>query len=266
MASTTKQHEEAGRTVPTGFSPAHGFKPAARGRGQFMLGALAVAITLTAVAAAISNGALPRRRTTGQTARRDSIDASVSRLLAGIPENGAALGSPRAPVTMTFYGDLQCSLCAAFTLYGGLAQLISRQVRSGRVRVIYSPFQTATRSAATFALQQAAALAAGRQHRLWYYVELFYHEQGRQGSGYVTSAYLDGLARQVPGLRYARWSAQRIEPSLLAQVAAAARAGRVKGIQGTPTLIFRGPGGRQAQPSDTIPDYHQLMQAVRQVR
>ena len=44
---------------------------------------------------------------------------------------------------------------------------------------------------------------------MWDYLELFYHEQGEEGSGYVTERYLRGLASQVPGLNLAAWSAAR---------------------------------------------------------
>ena len=52
-------------------------------------------------------------------------------------------------------------------------------------------------------------MAAGLQNKMWYYVELFYHEQGREYTNYVNESYLDGLAHQVPGLNFAEWMAAR---------------------------------------------------------
>jgi len=264
MASRTKQKEEA-RQRRLAEERARAQRAAKRRRMQTLGGVLTVAIAIVVVAIAVSAGGPAKGGIPKQSAQKRAIDASVARLLNGIPESGAVLGNPRAPVTMTYYGDLECPICRDFTLYGGLAPLIEKQVRTGHVKIVYSPFETATRSPATFKLQQVAALAAGLQHRFWYYAEIFYHEQGQEGTGYVTEAYLDGLARQVPGLNYSRWLAARRDPSLLAQVISAENSGLAKGIQGTPTLIFRGPTGKQAQPSSTIPDYAQLLQTIKQV-
>lgn len=38
--------------------------------------------------------------------------------------------------------------------------------------------------------------------KAWYYIELFYHEQAQECTAYVTPSFLDGIARQIPGLNY----------------------------------------------------------------
>ncbi len=45
----------------------------------------------------------------------------VQQLLAGIPQSGARLGDPKAPVTLVYYGDLQCSACREFALDDGFS-------------------------------------------------------------------------------------------------------------------------------------------------
>ena len=35
-------------------------------------------------------------------------------MLKGIPQHGTTLGNPKAPVTFTEYGDLQCPICKDF--------------------------------------------------------------------------------------------------------------------------------------------------------
>ena len=65
-----------------------------------------------------------------------------------------------------------------------------------------------------------AALAAGKQNKLWNYVELFYRNQGQEGSGYVTSDFLNSLAKSVPGLDFATWTKDRSDPALEGQVGA----------------------------------------------
>ncbi len=67
--------------------------------------------------------------------------AAVSTLLNGIPQNGNVLGNPNAPVTLKYYGDLECPICKAFTL-GALPALIPKYVRTGKLRIEYhSPLE-----------------------------------------------------------------------------------------------------------------------------
>jgi len=199
-----------------------------------------------------------------------SVASQVALLLAGIPQSGTRLGSARAPVTMTYYGDLECPYCAAFTVQGGFSQLVAADVRTGRVKVVYRSLCTATcndSGSGLFVTQQVAAYAAGEQHRFWQYAELFYREQGQEGSGYVTQSYLTGLARQVPGLKLARWRVYLKDPVLVSQLQADAADGARDKARSTPTLVISGPRGREQvpTPSDGIATYHELQQTIREV-
>jgi len=206
------------------------------------LGAVALA-AIAVVVAAIAVSSTGGRRHGIQTGA--SASKAVAGLLNGIPQSGDTLGSADARVTIRYFSDLECPVCRDFTL-GTLSRVIAGQVRGGRVQIEYRSLQTATGDPATFVAQQAAALAAGRQHRLWQYVELFYREQGAEGSGYVNGAYLERLARQVPGLDIAAWKRARAAPALAAQLGADAAAARQDGANATPTLVIRGPSGRKS--------------------
>ena len=103
----------------------------------------------------------------------------VDALLAGVPQSGNVLGDPKAPVTLQYYGDLECPICKEFTL-GALPSLIQKYVRAGKLKIEYRSLETATREPETFKSQQIAALAAGKQNKMWHYLELFYHEQGQK--------------------------------------------------------------------------------------
>jgi protein-disulfide isomerase len=198
---------------------------------------------------------------TGSASR--TLVSQVSRQLAGIPQSGVTLGKPSAPVTMTYYGDLQCPVCRDFTLSGGFPQLLANEVKQGKVKVVYRNFQTATPSQSTFETQQVAALAAGKQNRFWDFVELFYHQQGAEGSGYVTSAFLNGLAQQA-GLNMSAWNNARNDSSLGSQVSSDEAAAHTAGIQGTPTLVFKGRKG-QAEAPPGVATYNDLQQTIKQV-
>lgn len=163
--------------------------------------------------------------------------SEVSSLLGGIPQNGNTLGSPTAPVTLQYFGDLQCPVCRQFTLTA-LKPLIKNDVRSGKLRIEYRSLETATAEPATFKTQQVAALAAGKQQRAWYYIELFYHQQGEEHSGYVTESYLQGLAQQVPGLNLSKWSSDRSDPSLANMMSTDGQAASNFGFTGTPSFAL----------------------------
>src|SRR5205807_9810713 len=76
------------------------------------------------------------------------------------PQSGNTLGRPNAPVTMQYFGDLQCPVCKSFT-EGALQPLIQNYVRPGILKIEFRSLETATREPETFRTQQVAALAAG---------------------------------------------------------------------------------------------------------
>jgi protein-disulfide isomerase len=193
-----------------------------------------VVLVLAAVLTAASGGT-PRAHET--SAKGETQASQIDALLAGIPQNGDALGSSTAPVTLQFFGDLECPTSRAFTL-ATLPTLIETRVRRGQLRIEYRSLQTATREAPVFMTQQAAALAAGMQHHLWNYVELFYHEQGAEDSGYVTRSYLNGLAAQIPGLNVALWRTDSAQPQLAAKVASDEQTAARLGFQSTPSFLI----------------------------
>lgn len=265
MASRTKLKEQA-RAQRLAQEQARAAEQRRTRRLQMLGGTIAVAIVVIVVAIVIStSGGGSAGLARGPQASKAA--AAVQSMLSGIPQSGSTIGSPSAPVKVTYYGDLECPVCKAFTLGsdgGGWPQFVASDIRSGKVQVTYSGLETATPDPQTFQTQQLAALAAGLQGKFWQYAELFYHEQGQEGSRYVTEAYLDGLARQVPGLNYAKWLSDRRNPSLLGEVQSQEAAATAAGVTGTPTLAFTGPKGKTA-PTSAIPSYVELQKALQQV-
>ncbi|HWE08655.1 MAG TPA: thioredoxin domain-containing protein [Solirubrobacteraceae bacterium] len=240
---------------------------ARRDRRLRMLGGVVVGtIIVIAVVFAISNGGGSNSAPKPNTAQAKNAAATVTNLLTGIPQSGNTLGSPNAKVTITEYGDLVCPICKDFAL-GTESQLISNDVRSGKVKLVYKALETASATAnnSMFVASQTAALAAGQQKRGWYYIELFYHEQGDETTSYVTNNYLDGLAEQVPGLNYPQWSSARQSSTLAGQVATDQQSASSAGYNSTPTVLIQGPKG-QAQPIVGNPtSYSQLESAIKSV-
>ena len=64
--------------------------------------------------------------------------ADAQRLFRGIPQHGNVLGSPKAPVTVVEYVDLQCPFCQEFETKA-MPTLLSRYVRSGKVKIEARP-------------------------------------------------------------------------------------------------------------------------------
>ncbi len=265
MASRTKQKEEA-RARRLAEEQARSERERRQRRMQMLGGMVIAAVVVVAVAIAISaSGGSSTPKPNSPAARASA--STVSGLIAGIPQSGTTLGTSSAKVTVTEFGDLECPICRDFAL-GAENDLISSDVRSGKVKLVYRSLETATGNGpdpGVFPTQQAAAYAAGLQQHAWDYILLFYHEQGTEDSSYVTSGYLEGLARQVSGLNVAKWSNDRTSPTLLAQVTADQQAAAVKGFNSTPTIVVQGPKG-QAQPIIGDTDYGTLESAIKSVQ
>jgi protein-disulfide isomerase len=267
MASRTKQKEAArARRLAEERAAA---ERAQRARRTRMLGgvlALAVVIVGVAIAISVSGGSGSSSATKPNTSAGHKAASTVNNLLAGIPQKGVTIGSPSAKVTVTEFGDLQCPICKEFAI-GPESQLISKDVRAGKVKLVYRSLETATGSAPDpniFPVQQAAAYAAGAQGKAWNYILLFYHEQGDEGTGYVNPSYLNGLASQIPGLNYSKWLTDSKNPAYTAQVTADQQAAAGQGLTATPAITIQGPKG-QAQPFQNLVDYPTLESAIKSV-
>ncbi len=232
--------------------------------GGVLVGAVVVIVALIAISSGGGGGGTTTVPKPNSPQARQAV-ATVDKLLAGIPQQGNTLGSPSAKVTVTEFGDLVCPICRDFAL-GAENQLIANDVRAGRVKLVYRGLETASATAnnSMFVPGQVAARAAGEQNRAWYYIELFYHEQGDELQSYVTPAYLDGLAEQVPGLDYAKWTADRQSSALTAQVRADGAAAASAGYNSTPTIVVSGPKA-QAPAIVGATSYASLESAIKSV-
>jgi protein-disulfide isomerase len=173
---------------------------------------------------------------------KPKVEAEVTALVGGIPQTGKVIGNPNAPVTMRYFGDLQCPICKEFTL-GALPSILQQWVRTGKLKIEYFALETATHEPEVFKSQQVAALAAGKQSKMWNYLELFYREQGEESTGYVTESYLQSLAQQVPGLNLTKWTTDRNDPALATEVTNDTEAANNAGFTSTPSFQLGKTGG-----------------------
>jgi protein-disulfide isomerase len=238
---TRKQRREQARAKRKELEQAEAAREARRKRLS-LLGVVVAVVVAAVVVILLATGSSSKKAVTKESPQAPKTASEVNALLAGIPQSGNVLGSPNAPVTLKYFGDLECPVCKEFTL-GALQPLIASYVRQGKLKIEYDSMETATHEAELFRTQQVAALAAGKQNKMWHYVELFYHDQGEEGSGYVTEKFLQELAEQVPGLKLAQWSSDRGDPALSEQVTSEGQTANNEGFTGTPSFLIGKSGG-----------------------
>ena len=153
-------------------------------------GALVVAAILTAVLIGASQiGRRPTPRTT-------EPPPAVESLFAGIEQQGGALGSPEAPVTLVEYADLQCPYCAQWARET-LPALVDEYVEAGKLRIV---FQGLAFIGPDSDKALRTAIAAGQDDHLWDVVHGLYASQGAENAGWVTDGLVGEIASGVPGL------------------------------------------------------------------
>jgi protein-disulfide isomerase len=173
-------------------------------------------------------------------ARGAAAAAPTADLFAGIPQDGAALGSRTAPVTLVEYADLQCPYCAEWA-GRTLPVLASDYVRSGKLRIVFRglAFVGADSEAAL-----RAVVAAGRQDRLWNVLHALYIRQGAENSGWASENLVTEAAESVPGMDTQQLLGDRYAPWVDRTIARDAAAADAAGVRGTPAFAI-GPTGGQ---------------------
>jgi protein-disulfide isomerase len=204
---------------------------------------VAVALVAAAIGGALAMSNHRAGRITSIRAFDARVEQEVKDLLAGVPQEGNTLGRPEAPVTLQIYADLEC-LTVKLWVVSLLPPIIRKYVRPGILKIQYRSLKTDTHNPGVFVNQQAAALVAGIQNKLWTFAETFYYEQGKEYTHYVTERYLDRIARQIPGLNLARWHSERATGRLTAQVVTDDQIARTIGFHDTPGFMIGRTGGK----------------------
>lgn len=238
---TRKQRREQAREQRKALEQAEAAGAKRRAR-LTQLGTVVAVVVAIVVVILIATGGGGTKKIAPHSAAANATTATVNTLIGGIPQSANVLGDPNAPVTLQYFGDLECPICKEFTL-GALPPIIQKWVRTGKVKIEYRSLETATREPEVFKTQQVAALAAGKQSKMWNFIETFYHEQGEEDSGYVNESYLQGIAQQVPGLNLTTWTNNRSDAALSNQVATDAQAANNAGFTGTPSFLIGKTGG-----------------------
>ena len=164
-------------------------------------------------------------------------------LFAGIEQQGAALGAPKAPVTLVEYADLQCPFCAQWAR-DALPTLVEDYVRTGKLRIVFSGMafigpdsEKALRSA-----------LAGRENHLWDVVHGLYLRQGHENAaGSDADQLVTEIAAGVPDLDGKDVLDTRWESDGHGKRAAGRHGGAGAGVNSTPAFQV-GPSGGTLKP------------------
>ncbi len=168
-----------------------------------------------------------------------AMGSKTAALLAGIPQHGDTLGSPRAPVTLVEYADMQCPYCGEFARTT-LPALIRDYVRPGKVKLVFRGLEFVGPDSDA-ALR--AVVAAGRQNRQWSYLELMFENQGTENTGWVTDGLIKGVGEAVPGLDVQRMLSDRQAQPVTDAIAVSGQHGQFDGVSHTPWFEVGKTGG-----------------------
>lgn len=198
-------------------------------RTLFAVGAAAVALATTLVVVSLVGGS-------GDSAPTPTVSGAA--VIAGLPQDGAFLGSPDAPHVLVEYADLQCSYCAQYAT-GILPAIVDRYVRTGKLRLEF-------RGLAFLGPDSTSGLkiveAAAAQDKLWSVLEALFAEQGEENGGWVPGA-IDGLGDAVPGFDLAAARTAADSDAVAAAIATSNRLAGEDGVRGTPSFTIRPKGG-----------------------
>jgi protein-disulfide isomerase len=161
----------------------------------------------------------------------------VNQELSGLAQNGMVLGDPNAPVEVIEFGDLQCPVCKMASEQI-LPPIFEGPVAQGQAKIAFRNFVVIGEESETAG---AAAIAASEQGRGWNFVELFYRNQGREGSGYVTDDFLTAIAEGAGVDDIPKWDKARNGNDVKNKVEEDQEEAVRLGFEGTPSFAVKGP-------------------------
>lgn len=229
--------------------------------------AIAAAVVAVVAVAAVGAFALANRSSSSSTKTATvSTLPDAEQLIAsfkGIPQSGNVLGSPKAPVTLVTYIDLQCPICRQFETEV-MPTIISRYVRNGKVKVVSKPIAILGSESE---VGRRAALAAGLQNRLSEFNQLLYANQGAENSGWLNNDLISAAYASIPGFDAAAALGSRSSSSVLAQAGAIDKQATADRVIGTPTVLVGKTGGQLTDVSPGgAPDVAALSAAIKRAQ
>jgi protein-disulfide isomerase len=237
MADSTETRKERRASARVDRDRAAQAARARRRQRLWILGGVLALVTAIVVVIAIASGGDDKPDLKAGEQLPGQFEANAR--FAGIPQDGITLGDPRAPLTLVEFADLQCPFCRDFAR-DVLPAIVADYVRSGKVKLVFRNVAFISQDSNTAALMAAAA---GRQDKLWEFVDIFYANQGAEGSGYVTDEFLRDVGSAVRGLDVEQAMQDRNLPATQTQINDAHTAWQTAGFTGTPSFLLGPTGG-----------------------
>jgi protein-disulfide isomerase len=184
--------------------------------------------------------------------------SAVDQELRGLDQHGTRLGTPGAPATIVFFGDLQCPICREYSTTT-LPAVIDQFVRSGEADLDFRNWIVIGPDSNDAA---KAALAAAKQGRYWNFIEVFYRNQGTENSGYVTDSFLESVAKAAGVPDIDRWNSDRQDPGFESSLSRIDRQANQLGFTGTPSFLVVGPNGQQPVQTGTPDEIRSALNKV----
>jgi protein-disulfide isomerase len=177
----------------------------------------------------------------------------VQSLVGGIPQDGARLGSPDAPVTIQVFNDLSCDPCSDWN-QEVIVPLIQEPVRSGDVQLVYHNFPM---SESGFFLGAYGAVAAAKQDYEWQFIELFFLNQDEAERRGADQEFLDNIARGVGVVNFnvEQWQRDMKDDDIQATLDADEKISAERRLPVGPAVVVGGPNGtKQLDDSPSLAD------------
>ena len=234
MASRKEQREEARRQREEREAEEQARQRRKRRIWQIGAGVVVVvAIVVIAILVAGSGGGSSKPKVQKSEAR------NTQSMFSGLAQSGITLGNPQAKVTLYEFADLQCPFCREYTL-SIFPQLVAKYVKPGKVKMVFRNLTFIGPDSVTAA---RAAAAAGAQNKLWDFVDLFYHNQETENTGYVTQKFIDKIATAV-GVDVPKLHTDMSAPLVEQQLGAAQQQAAQFKINSTPSFLIQVKGGK----------------------
>lgn len=168
------------------------------------------------------------------------------RIFGGLRQHEDRIGDPDAPVTIQFFTDMQCELCAD-QFMDTIPALVDSRVRGGEIQILFRHYSFSPSSVQEGFL---GAEAAAAQSYLWQYVYIFFaslHEAERLG---IDKKYLRDIAVSIPEMDIVQWEADfdaSLEPDseVMQRLAGQEQLARGLGLRAKPSVVINGPGGTE---------------------
>jgi protein-disulfide isomerase len=214
--------------------------PRALAIGGGILAIVAIAVVLGLVLSGGKSGGVPKgTAAVGSLSNALPGAANVQTLFKGVPQHGLTLGSPKAPVQMTLFIDLQCPVCQ-FWEVNYLPTVVQKYVRTGEVAILLKPWAFIGPDSVR---GQAATIAASFQNKAYNFAKVLYDNQQTENTGWLTDAMLAQIAVSVPGLHVYTLFNDRNSSQTKAIVSQVDKLAATDNVTGTPT-IFVGKRGK----------------------